>query len=141
MGLTRASIYLDSCLVIYFVEEHPRYVTTIIHAMESRSGMCFCISPLVELECLVMPLRHGNHRLIKRYEMFFQDYICLEISAGIYREAAQLRADHGLKTPDALHFATAQNHGCAEFWTNDERLCAVAGIRAVNILAQAKQSG
>ena len=98
--------------------------------------MRFCISPLVELECLMMPLRRYNQALIDRYEIFFQDYVRLEINADIYRSAAELRARHGLKTPDALHLATAQSHSCSGFWTNDERLHTIAGRLAVNVLAQ-----
>jgi predicted nucleic acid-binding protein len=64
-------------------------------------------SPLVELECLVMPLPQCNQALIDRYEMFFQDYVRPEISFDIYREAAELRTRDGLKIPDALHFSTA----------------------------------
>ncbi|MGZ8933258.1 MAG: type II toxin-antitoxin system VapC family toxin [Methylobacter sp.] len=130
------SIYLDSCLVIYFVEEHPRFGPAISQAIDANANMRFCISPLVELECLVMPMRQGNQALIDRYEMFFQDYVCLEINADIYREAAALRARHGLKTPDALHLSTAQSHGCTGFWTNDERLHTIAGRLVVNVLDQ-----
>ncbi|MDD5320203.1 MAG: type II toxin-antitoxin system VapC family toxin [Methylococcales bacterium] len=130
------SVYLDSCLVIYFVEEHPRFGSAISQAIEVNANMRFCISPLVELECLVMPLRQCNQALIDRYEMFFQDYVRLEINADIYRSAAVLRARRGLKTPDALHLATAQGHSCAGFWTNDERLHTIAGRLAVNVLAQ-----
>ncbi|MCI0654776.1 MAG: PIN domain-containing protein [Methylococcaceae bacterium] len=36
----------------------------------------------------------------------------------IYHNAAVLRAEHGLKTPDALHLATANYYGCTQFWTN-----------------------
>lgn len=72
--------------------------------------------------------------MINRYEMFFQDYIRLEINADIYRSAAELRAFHNIKTPDALHLATAQHHGCAGFWTNDERLHTIAGRLAANVL-------
>lgn len=48
--------------------------------------------------------------------------------------ALGLRAQHGLKTPDALHLATALHHGCTEIWTNDDRLKAAAGALAVNVL-------
>ena len=130
------SVYLDSCLVIYFIEEHPRFGSAISQAIEANANMRFCISPLVELECLVMPLRQCNQALIDRYEMFFQDYVRLEINADTYRSAAELRARHGLKTPDALHLATAQSHSCTGFWTNDERLHTIAGRLAVNVLAQ-----
>ena len=129
------SIYLASCLVIYFVEEHPHFGPAISKAIEASANARFCISPLVELECLVMPLRQCNQALINRYEMFFQDYVRLEISTDIYRDAAELRARHGLKTPDALHLSTAQSHGCSGFWTNDERLHTIAGRLAVNVLA------
>ncbi|MFZ4702333.1 MAG: type II toxin-antitoxin system VapC family toxin [Candidatus Methylumidiphilus sp.] len=134
MGLAQGLVYLDSCLVIYTVEEHPRFGHMINQAIESNYGMRFCISPLVELECLVMPLRNCQQTLVERYEMFLQDYILLDISPAIYRKAAELRAHYGLKTPDALHLATAQTHGCVEFWTNDDRLNKIVGQLAVNVL-------
>jgi predicted nucleic acid-binding protein len=135
MGMTDL-VYLDSCLVIYFVEEHQRFGLLISQAIESNANKRFCISPLVELECLVMPLRQNHQALIDRYEMFFQDYIRLEINADIYRHAAELRARHTIKTPDALHLATAQYHGCVGFWTNDDRLHTIAERLAVNVLAR-----
>jgi predicted nucleic acid-binding protein len=39
-----------------------------------------------------------------------------------------------LKTRDTLHLARALHHGCTEFWTNDNRLRAVAGTLAINVL-------
>jgi predicted nucleic acid-binding protein len=53
---------------------------------------------------------------------------------NIFARALGLRAKHGLKTPDALHLATALHHGCTEFWTNDGRLKNAAGALAVNVL-------
>ena len=53
----------------------------------------------------------------------------------VYQTAAQLRAQHGLKTPDALHLATARHHRCDQFWTNDDRLWKTAQDFARNLLA------
>ncbi|NTV15090.1 MAG: type II toxin-antitoxin system VapC family toxin [Desulfobulbaceae bacterium] len=39
-----------------------------------------------------------------------------------------------MKTPDALHLATAQFHGCTSLWTNDDRLCTVAPDFVCNVL-------
>ena len=51
----------------------------------------------------------------------------------VFARALGLRVQHGLKTPDALHLATALHHGCTELWTNDDRLRSAAGVLAVNV--------
>jgi predicted nucleic acid-binding protein len=51
----------------------------------------------------------------------------LDLPPAIFDEAARLRAAHkSLKTPDAIHLATVLQHGCTEFWTNDDRLNTIA---------------
>ncbi|MBF0153797.1 MAG: PIN domain-containing protein [Magnetococcales bacterium] len=52
----------------------------------------------------------------------------------VYPHAADMRAYHGLKTQDALHLATAIHHRCAEFWTNDNHLAAMAPGLVVNLI-------
>ncbi len=47
----------------------------------------------------------------------------------VFDLATELRAQHGLKTPDALHLAAALRAGCDEFWTNDEHLAKAAAGR------------
>lgn len=41
MGMMPESIYLDSCWVIYFVEQHPRFGPVINQGIESHLGMLF----------------------------------------------------------------------------------------------------
>ena len=54
------------------------------------------------------------------------------MTADILREAARLRgALPSLKTPDAIHAASAQHHGCALFGTNDRGFRAVLGLPLV----------
>jgi uncharacterized protein len=53
-----------------------------------------------------------------------------------FDRAAELRASHGLKTPDALHAGLAIVHGCDELWTNDQRLASIQPAIAVRIPLQ-----
>jgi predicted nucleic acid-binding protein len=47
------------------------------------------------------------------------------------RQAAQLRAQYNLKTPDAIHAATAMEVGCAQFITNDDGFRRVLSLPVV----------
>nr|HMS41138.1 type II toxin-antitoxin system VapC family toxin [Pyrinomonadaceae bacterium] len=95
----------------------------------------FCISPLTEMECLIMLLRQENELLITKFENWFRTVEVLPLESEVFRNAAQLRADfNSLKTPDALHLATALHHNCDEFWTNDNRLNLIAPLLVKNIL-------
>jgi predicted nucleic acid-binding protein len=128
-------IYLDSCIAIYLVEEHPAYCGAIEKALAHCEGVV-CYSPLTELECLVLSLRLKRSDLLEKFNRFFLLNLKLDMPDAVYREAARLRAECGIKTPDALHLATARHHICTELWTNDDRLANIAGGLAVNVLLE-----
>jgi predicted nucleic acid-binding protein len=115
-------IYLDSCLVIYLVEQHAQYGDTIARLVEQEGTFAFAISPLVKCECLVGPLRRGNSVLQQEYLEVFREFVLVDMPEPMYLRAAELRARFGVKLPDALHLACAQHHHCDAFWTNDDRL-------------------
>ena len=122
-----SQIYLDTCIVIYVVEKHHLYSPKIENLMNSLSNVEFNYSALVKMESFIMPLRNKDLRLQRFYELFFNAQIILPVTNEVYERAAQLRADFpSLKTPDALHLATAIHHNCDEFWTNDNRLDKIA---------------
>lgn len=88
--------------------------------------MSTCLSDLVRLECLVQPTRTNDVARIAQIEGFFSGMTELPILREVFGIALRLRAGRkGLKTPDALHLATAIHHGCTEFWTNDLDLAKV----------------
>jgi predicted nucleic acid-binding protein len=120
MGL----IYLDSCLLIYTIENHPVYGARVLKALAREKPGRFAISPLTSLECLVQPIRSGDVVLQGRYQDALANIEELPLPTPVFLQAAQLRARFNLKTPDSLHLACAQFHGCAALWTNDERLAA-----------------
>lgn len=131
MGL----IYLDTCLVIYAFENDPVFGARTRAALAASSTQQFAISPLVKFECLVGPMRSGNLVLQQHYEDGLGQFIVLPATDEVFLRGAALRARFGLKTPDALHLALVQIHGCEEFWTNDDRLAAAAGRLARNLCA------
>ena len=55
----------------------------------------------------------------------------IPINPSILKNAATLRAQHNLKTPDAIHMASAVASGCAAFLTNDKLLKAPKEIRVL----------
>ncbi len=128
-------IYLDACIIIYVVEKHPTYSSRIEHLMNAAPSAEFCYSPLTQLECFVMPFRTHDFQLQKLYESFFKAQKLLMMPTEVFNKAARLRADFtSLKTPDALHLATAGYHNCDEFWTNDNRLDKIIPSLVKNIL-------
>ena len=135
MGLNDFLIYLDSCLVIYLIEENTLYAPKLELELTKHPNAVICISPLTEMECLVMPLRQQNKLLIKKFENWFTQTKILLIERSIFHQSAQLRADFpSLKTPDALHISTALHHRYDEFWTNDNRLDKITPKLVKNIL-------
>lgn len=129
MGL----IYLDACVVIYALERDPVFGPRALSAMAQEDAARFAISSLTQLECLVKPLKSGDIALQRYYEAAFEQLAHLALPEPVFLQAAQLRARFGLKTPDALHLACAQHHGCDALWTNDDRLAQAGFGLARNI--------
>ncbi|MDQ3012075.1 MAG: PIN domain-containing protein [Acidobacteriota bacterium] len=135
MGVTPPLAYFDSCIIIYLVEEHPVYSPPLEARLRQATDTILAFSALSELECLVLPIRNRQQVLIEKFHNWFQKGHFLPLERAIFERAAELRAAHPrLKTPDAVHLAAAAHHGCAEFWTNDDRLNAIAPGLAMKVI-------
>ena len=135
MGVTPPLAYFDSCIIIYLVEEHPVYSPQLEARLQQAAGTILAFSALSELECLVLPIRNRQQLLIDKFRDWFQKGWFLSLERPIFERAAELRATHPrLKTPDAIHLAAAVHHGCTEFWTNDNRLNAIAPGLAMKVI-------
>ena len=73
------------------------------------------------MEALVKPLRDGNTEIEMQYRELFEagGVRLLDPSYQVFEDAARLRASTRLRTPDAIHAATALRARCALFVTND----------------------
>ena len=59
-----SSVYLDTCIVIYLVEAHPDHAPRLERLLEAHPVQ-LCVSPLVVMESLVLPLRHQRESQVR----------------------------------------------------------------------------
>jgi len=129
---------LDTAVFIYFIEEHSTYLPLIasLFAEVDAGDREIVTSALTLLEVLVVPYRAGNVPLAERYETVLtrsRGLRLVELDRSQLRTAVQLRALHGVGTPDALQLAAALSQRCTAFVTNDRRLPALPGLRVVQL--------
>jgi len=129
---------LDTCVFIYFMEEHPRYLPLVEPVFEAIDGGLLkgATSSLTLLETLVLPLRSGDGQLARQYELLLtrsRGLRMMELSLPVLRIAAELRAASGIKTPDALQVAAAREARCSSFLTNDRKLGSLPGLKIIEL--------
>jgi len=131
------TIGLDTAPLIYFMEENPAYLETVRQFFEAmdRSDFMVVTSTVTLLEVLVQPLRNNNSELASEYRdiLLNSKLITLEVSNTIAELAAQLRASHNLRTPDAIQLGAALNAGASHFFTNDVRLPEIPSIQILSL--------
>ena len=117
------AIYLDTSAIIYSVERNEPYFTLLAPAWQQAEGGQFVVvcSELVIAETLVRPIRDSNADLAAAFSAVFAapEVVLVPATRQLWEDTARLRAEISLKTPDALHAATALQAGCALFVTND----------------------
>lgn len=125
------TVYVDSQILIYTVEQFPQYLPLIEPLWEKMdSGHITVItSQLAELETIVVPIRNRDKRLMDDFEMLLASVQLKAIDRRILRQAAQLRASYQrLKTPDAIHAATALIERVDAVITNDSTFRNLPGL-------------
>lgn len=132
---SHGAIYLDTSAIIYSVERNEPYLTLLVPVWQQAEAGKFAIAcnEVVIAETLVRPLREGNADIEAAFRAVFaaSDVQLVPATRELWEDAARIHADAGLKTPDALHAATALRAGCALFVTNDTDFRRVAGLPVV----------
>ena len=118
------SIYMDTSPLVYLVERNPNYIAKMRRIVDNigTARLQVFTSVITLTEILVLPLRLGNTDLAQKYHDILSDrynYKMVAITSEIAISAAAIRARHGLRTPDAMHAATAIKSECDAILTND----------------------
>ncbi len=119
-------LFLDACVLIYRVEEVVPWnarLTKLLAGLRRRySGLQLAVSRLSYLECRVQPLRDDDDALLARYDALFAapELHTVEIDANVIEGATRIRAQFGLRTPDAIQAASCLSLDAKHiFLTND----------------------
>jgi predicted nucleic acid-binding protein len=123
----------DTAPLIYYVENHPSYADVMQVIIERLDdGHLQAIGSFIMLtEVLIQPLRTNNQALAQKYETILlksSGFQLIPLAEPVARRAATLRAAYKLRTPDAIHVATAIESDCDAFLTNDKGLKRVTEI-------------
>lgn len=120
-------------ILIYLFEANPRwakYVDQLFRWIERRNGEVI-LSVLGVTEIFTGVKKKGDKMLLRKYVAFFQNFVPLaliDVDFSIADRASDLRANYGIRTPDAIHLATAIEKGANLFVTNDKGLKKVKEI-------------
>src|SRR5580698_7351090 len=106
-ALSGAVVGLDTAPLIYLIEENSAYLPIVRPFFEGVDrGEFRVITSVVTLaEVLVHPMREGDHDLADQYRRILlqaKHVVTLPVSEAIAEQAAELRARHGLRMPDAI---------------------------------------
>ncbi len=104
-------IYLDSVILIYALDHVGLFQTRADNRLRAiaERGDRIVLSDLSRLECRVKPMQIGDLGKLAVFDSFFArtDVSCVSLTRSVYDRATLIRAEHGFKTPDALHLAAA----------------------------------
>lgn len=118
-------VYFDANVFIYLMEGYAKLEVSlgaIRDSIHNREALIFT-SELTLCEVLVPAFRSERTELLKLYRQFIEESGAFELvptSRETYVRASLVRAQFGLKTPDAIHMASALEAECSVFITNDK---------------------
>jgi predicted nucleic acid-binding protein len=119
-------IFCDSVILIYFLDHVGALQARAAHRLAAltAAGDRIAVSDLIRMECRVGPLRVGDRQRLAAFDRFFAqpDVLVLPLTTAVLDRATAVRAQHGFRSVDAINLATAVEHGCDRFLTNDTRL-------------------
>jgi predicted nucleic acid-binding protein len=115
-------IAFDSNVFIYILDENPEFFEKAQTALRQVTKEAAVISTLVYTECLAKPTGQAFDKSKQLLDALCQRYkiTVLPIDTEVAILAAQLRSRYcALRTPDALHIASALRGGATKLVTND----------------------
>jgi predicted nucleic acid-binding protein len=131
-------VYFDSNIFIYAFEceTDTGHAARRAFLLAEEGKVEAITSQLTLAEVLPRPYRDRDAKLEAAYENVFAGRTGVEIqptSVSVFRSAARLCAESGLRLPDAVHAATAASVGCHGLLTEDRSFRVPAGLSRLSL--------
>jgi predicted nucleic acid-binding protein len=128
--------FFDASALIYLLEGEEPWAACLRRQLRdlavAHPDLGAALSRLSWLECRIGPLRSGDSACLQRFDAFFArpDLLWVELSRQVVELATELRARHGLRTPDALQAASClQLRGDVILLSGDPAFTRVPGLQ------------
>lgn len=133
------TIAVDSNIFIYAVESNERYAgfaDAVFEWIEKPAHVTkvAVTSTITLTELLVKPYRSPDDLMLRAYHALLTRYpglTWIPVDLAIADLAAQFRARHGLRTPDAIQAATALHAGATGLVSNDPVFTRIEGFETL----------
>lgn len=136
-SLDAGPIALDTAIFIYHLEDRSPYsdLTTVLFEAVERDSIQLRTSVLTITEVLTGYRRMRDFKsemaFLEMIRQFSHTLNIVPIDMLIADRASYLRAKYSLRTPDALHLATAWTVDAKRYLTNDRKLKSIEEISVV----------
>ncbi len=133
-GVTHVGI--DSSPFIYLIEGHPLYLSLVAPLFEriDAGEITAATSTITVAEVTVLPLRLQRHDLREQYVNLLlgnRNLDIISVDVQVAQAAAELRANFGVRLPDAIQVAAAMIAKCEVFITNDRALKQITAVQVL----------
>jgi predicted nucleic acid-binding protein len=137
-SLKGGRVYFDVNPIIYFIEQNTDFVEVVtpLFEMLGEGAILAYTSEFSLTEILIKPIRDGRADVIQAHKELLLDpelFTLTKANRETFLTAAQLGAKAGMRTPDAIHFASAMENQCQFFITNDKKINSQAGVTVVYV--------
>ncbi|MBI4722481.1 MAG: PIN domain-containing protein [Candidatus Stahlbacteria bacterium] len=130
-------IMIDTAPIIYFIEEHKDFgkITDELFKLIRDNPDYHAFSSVITLiEVLAQPLKSLREDIVGKYRNFLlhsSNFTLYSIDPIITEKAAELRAQYGIKIPDAIQLAAGIENNGTLFITNDKDLKKIEEIEII----------
>jgi predicted nucleic acid-binding protein len=129
-------VYFDANAIIYYLEQLEPFYEIVQPLFESigMGEIQAYTSEFTLTEMLIKPMKENAIELVQDIKDLLLDpdlFALTKTHQELFIKAAQLGGRHGLRSADAIHFASAVENHCHYFVTNDKKFKSQEGLQVL----------